>query len=133
MGWRSRALLPELRPRRRREGRSAPRLLPGAPGHGFERLPRALPPVGTRMTGERHLRSRVDMVAVGMTLEQQNDALLAKISFLKLQIDTARATAASSGRYADPDWYSRASHALRMTQREHQQVQRDIGERNRGE
>ncbi len=76
-------------------------------------------------------RTRAEMIAAGLSLEQQNDALLEKIAALKLQLDTAKGKAWTSGEYSDPDWFNRANYALRMTQREHQQVQRDIGEKNR--
>lgn len=80
-----------------------------------------------------HYKNRAAMLAAGMTLQQQNDALLDKIAGLKIQIDTASGKAASNGDYSDTEWYHRAKYALRMTQKEHQQVLREIGEQNRNQ
>lgn len=76
-------------------------------------------------------RTRAEMVAAGLPLRQQLEALLDKIAHLKMQIDGAKAEAAATGNYSDRDWYNRANHALRMAQKEHQQVQLEIGEQNR--
>lgn len=74
---------------------------------------------------------RADMIADGLSLDEQNDALLDKIAHLKLQISEAKGRAATTGDYSDANWFNRANHALRMFQREHQQCLREIGDRNK--
>lgn len=80
---------------------------------------------------DRDLRTRADMIRAGLSLDEQNDAMLAKLASLKSQIDGAKATAAATGEYGDRDWFNRVNFAYRMLAKEHQAIQREIGERNR--
>lgn len=83
------------------------------------------------MPHEREFKNRAEMAAAGCTLDEQADMLLEKIASLKSQIDTAKAKAATCGDYSDREWFNRINYALRMTGKEHQQVIREIGERNK--
>lgn len=83
------------------------------------------------MSADRHFRTRADMVAAGMTLDEQNEALLEKLAVLKTQLEAAKVKARTTGDFSDSEWFNRTSHALRMTGREHQQVIREIGDRNK--
>jgi len=75
--------------------------------------------------------TRADMIAAGLTLDQQNDLLMEKLARLKMQLEGAKAHAAATGDFSDRDWYNRANFAYRMLAKEHQQCLREIGERNR--
>lgn len=77
------------------------------------------------------LRTRADMIATGLTLDEQNDLLMEKLARLKMQIEGAKAEAAATGIYEDRDWFNRANFAYRMLAKEHQACLREIGERNR--
>ena len=83
------------------------------------------------MMPDQEYKTRADMIAAGLSLDQQNDLLLEKIARLKMQIDGAKAHCAQTGDYSDADWYNRANYALRMVAKEHQQCIREIGERNK--
>lgn len=76
-------------------------------------------------------RTRQEMIDAGLSLDEQNDILMEKIAHLKSQVNGAKADAASGNGYSDNDWFNRASHALRMTQIEHQKCLREIGDRNK--
>lgn len=83
------------------------------------------------MIDSPEIRTRADMVAAGMSLDEQNDLLMEKLAHLKSQIEGAKANAAATGDYSDRDWYNRANLAYRMVAKEHQTCLREIGERNR--
>ncbi len=78
-------------------------------------------------------RNRSEMVAAGLSLEDQLDALNTKSALIKSEIQSAQQRTRETGDYSDSEWYQRASLALRLTGIDIQKVQREIGERNRAE
>lgn len=66
-------------------------------------------------------------------LREKAQRLLADIDSIKTQIDSARATAAATGEYADREWFIRANHALRVKQRQHQALLIEIGRAGKAE
>jgi chromosome segregation ATPase len=69
-----------------------------------------------------------------MTLEQmeaRRDELEEQIAALKAKLEQVRARRHTTGEWADPDWYRRATTRLRFTGVEHQRLNRQIAEAKR--
>lgn len=59
-------------------------------------------------------------------LEARRDVVEEEIAALKAKLENVRAKRHSTGEWADPDWYRRATARLRFTGLEHQRLTRDI-------
>lgn len=82
--------------------------------------------------GERsEFRTRAEMIDAGLSLDEQNESLLALLARLKMQIEGASADAAATGDYSDRGWFNRAKYAYRMLAVEHQTCLRELGDRNK--
>lgn len=72
-------------------------------------------------------------------IEQYSDAQLNeiarevqdKINAIKVQVAHAKSRAAAYGEYSDPDWFVKASTALRYAGAEHQQIQGEYRRRRK--
>jgi hypothetical protein len=52
-----------------------------------------------------------------------------EICRIRFQIDEAKAYKITTGKYSDPLWFAQANHALRIKGKQHQAIQREMGER----
>jgi Tat protein secretion system quality control protein TatD with DNase activity len=59
----------------------------------------------------------------------ESDRVIARLTETKRQLDEAKAYRLTTGEYADPDWYSRATHAARLQGRLHQTLLQVIAEK----
>lgn len=68
------------------------------------------------------------------TDEQLQDTqviLLEDMASIRYQLETAKSAAVMDGAYADPDWFRKASYALRMKGAQQQAIQTEVGRRKR--
>lgn len=61
-------------------------------------------------------------------MEARRDVVEEEIAALKAKLDKARAERITTGKWADPDWYRRATARLRFTGIEHQKLTRRIAQ-----